>query len=169
MEMKIKKNAWHVHVYKASVKLWCRFTGNKEWEYMDHPNLCTYIRMMTVYAPIIIGLHLAVLLSPFWVSAWVASVYPDSGVAGGFSAVWAVVWRVLAVGVGIIALLFAVFAFDEFIGSGLKKKWKERREQRREAVLLLKTEQEIELSAWQVFAQWAQDRHEKICRQIKFS
>lgn len=165
MDMKIKTKAWHYSLYKTGVKMWCRFTGNNEWEYESWANLCTYIRVIFVYLPSMIAIHLAVYLSWIWIPMWISSMYPTTGVSGGFSAIgW---FAFIAFSIVSIAVMLSFLL--EYIIPGTINKIQESREKRREAAMLEKTDEEREMSAWQIFVQWSKDRHDKVCRKITFS
>lgn len=162
--MNISENSWHYWLYKLGVSFWCKFTGNHEWEYTGYANLCTYIRVITVYLPIMIGLHMIVYLSPIWVPFWVYSIYPTSHV-GGWIALGFIALAILV----FVSLVIAVGLLIEVVIPGAIKKIAEAQESRREKALLLEATQEQEASAWQILTQWLRDRHEKICRKINFS
>lgn len=160
--MKIKTKGWHYSTYRRGVKMWCRFTGNSEWEYMEISNLCTYIRVITIYFPLMLALHVIIFGSILWVPLFVSWMYPMAIGGGVVSLGWAVaIIVIICLALGLIAII------SKFIFPGTKEIIETFLEKRK--AKSLQKEGEKELSAWQIFVQWTKDRHDKVCRQINFS
>lgn len=70
----ISTSSWHWKVYMFAVAMWSKFLNKKMFEY-ERPNLCAYIRMLTLYLPIVLTLNIAIYTSPVWVASIFAHLY----------------------------------------------------------------------------------------------
>jgi uncharacterized membrane protein YwzB len=67
--MKIEKNSWHAHLFFECLKM-CEAFTDRDWlveQYRRRTNLCHYMRVVMVYAPLIIAVHVVAVVATFWV------------------------------------------------------------------------------------------------------
>ncbi|MFH1769157.1 MAG: hypothetical protein ABH833_00635 [Parcubacteria group bacterium] len=67
--MYIDPNSWHAKLFFMCLSIWSKFkTGDKRIprRYERGTNLCFYVRTITVWAPLVILLHLAFVVATVW-------------------------------------------------------------------------------------------------------
>lgn len=64
--MYLNKNRWFVRLFSWSLGLWAQFNGNvNEYRHQERTNLCHFARVIVVYMPLVLLLHLLLVVTAF--------------------------------------------------------------------------------------------------------
>lgn len=156
-------SSWHWKVYGYAVVMWSEFLKKNTFEYERPKNLCAYIRMLTLYLPIVLLLNGAIYTSPFWVSALFVHWYGNWVLVEMFSffgGIIAVVIALAVVGVGfvlIVSFLSTLPKVGKWLKDGVEKNLSK---------ALLRVDKEDLPSFTRIILQHVSDRHSMFCRKI---
>lgn len=65
--MDINPKSWHAWVFRACLVIWERFKGvDNWWLHRRSTNVCHYLRVMLVWAPLVVAIHVAVAAWVVW-------------------------------------------------------------------------------------------------------
>ena len=106
-DLEVLSTSWHYKLYCFCAKTWFQFLGT-DWKYnhwREHTNLCFYIRVILVWAPLMIMTHL-MLLGAFVFTFW---WYPQNMFGlGSFYTVMGIILVIIALVVGFVYLIDSV-------------------------------------------------------------
>jgi hypothetical protein len=159
----LARDSWHVRLFKASTSLWMQFLRPRD-KWMDflgdyarrtrRTNVCSYLRMILVQAPLVILLHLGVIA----LGVMALLVYPYVWFGMEYVWFWATLLGFVIVGIAFIWVLFGLVpAAWGLMGAGavyVADAARSRRRSKGPGLLSL---------IWQ----WIRDRHDRICSIIE--
>lgn len=66
----ISTNSWHWKLYLIAVAMWAAFLDDGLHRY-ERPNLCSYVRTLCIYLPIMFILNVGIYTSPVWLIGFI--------------------------------------------------------------------------------------------------
>lgn len=153
--IKLNYNSWHARLFMQIQEAWDAFVGkddiDRENKHYDRTDICRYIRAWVLKLPLLLALQLGFLVYMLYVIVIYPLTYAGAAAYGTF---WIVVGCIVAAVVtfGVIMHLFG------WLGSKLKEA---RRDKEQEEL-----EEEKAPGLWEMFKQWIQDKHDKICTTV---
>ena len=155
--MKIDKNTWHAKLFFWSMRAWRKFKFGQNWDkevlvkdlLKGGTNLCEYIRVMFLWMPLVLLLH--IVFYGTILAAFLVVPIALFGVGSYLKATGSIVGTVI---VGIIALFTFVFIIDQL--------------SRRLSPRIRKIKRGEFSGFPRVLSEWAKAKKEKVCPFVEF-
>ncbi len=143
--IELNENSWAARLYNWSYRIWCPFIYRSSYS-SRHPNLCTLIRTMFVWGPLVIAFHLLSALTLGYVFLW----FPLSYFASGYLQFWFIV----AIGVSIICgFVWLITKVAPGAADYIEQKYQ--------------SKHSIEIRTFfSLIFQWIKDTHDQVCSPI---
>lgn len=166
----VNSSSWHFRLYEIAVAMWCKWTG-KSIDRYERVNLCTYVRMITVYFPMMIGSFAVILTSLIWIPMVMVNWY---GINPALSALWSTLrligWIVAIVfAIVTIAFIWSLLAkvnFTKVIKSTVKIFFIPLEKTAIESTANTVVDAPKAKNFFEIFCQWWKDGHDMLCRPI---
>jgi hypothetical protein len=167
-DLNVNSSSWHFRVYEIAVAMWCKWTGKSTARY-EHVNLCTYVRMITVYFPMMIGIFAVILTSLVWIPMIMVDWY---GINPAISALWTtaqIIGFILAIVFAIVTILFmwsllAKVNFTKVIKSTVQIFFIPLEKTSIEPTADTIVDAPKTKNFFEIFCQWWNDKHAMVCR-----
>lgn len=153
--MNLPPNAWYTRWFLWSAEVIFQWTrGTSAWQYASNgTNLCQFIRVTWLWAPLIVAAHIAVL--GIWVMALTLYPIQSFGVAS-----WGVTWLYIIFAVGaVVAIVFLIWLCREYLNS---------RSERAESAAVQQVRRAKQMNYASVLGQWIIAKKRRICPIISF-
>lgn len=162
----ISSHSWHFILYEIAVAMWCKWTGRNSWQY-ERVNLCTYIRMILLWFPLMTVILIGILSSPIWILSIMTYWYGTGPVV---SALWSSFMFIGGVFLALLCFIGIIWFF-----SLLKKShpietvnvflYRIRSINKKDESSSIEPIPENK-NFFEIFVQWISDHHNMICRPI---
>jgi len=151
-EMNLNKQSWYVRWFFWSLDILDKFVGCDTWRYQKGTNLCHFMRVILIYAPLVLVLHLAL----YGAAIGVVTVLP----------VYLFGWGSYGKTLGFVAAgVFIWFVTQAIL---------ERRKITGQESIVAQSPKVVQASSagptfWQVVGEWLRAKKAKVCPLIAFN
>jgi hypothetical protein len=165
-DLNVNSSSWHFRVYEIAVAMWCKWTGKSTDQY-EHVNLCTYVRMITVYFPMMIGIFAVILTSLVWIPMIMVDWY---GINPAILALWTtaqIIGFILAI---VFAIVTILFMWSLLVEVNFAKVIKSIAQIFYTPVAITESSTDPLITTpntknfFEIFCQWWSDKHTMVCR-----